>query len=79
MRLKVQITEYKGGKKSFLVFDDVHEENSDICGKGWALCDAIADFIEQYNRSEFFDDDTPVVLRPEDIELKKIKILVRKV
>lgn len=79
MRLKVQITEYKGGRKSFLVFDDVHEENSDIIGEGWALCDAISDFIGQYNRNALFDDDTQALLRPEDIELKKSKILVRKV
>ena len=70
MRLSATITEDKG-KRYFLVYNDTDRECADIAGRGWTLPDAIDDFLEQYNRVSFYDDDTPVLLGRQDITIRR--------
>jgi|GEM_PF-6483171 hypothetical protein len=76
MRLKVHIRTI-GEKTSFLVFEDIHKENEGIIGQGWALKDAVDDFLEEFHKSAFYDDETPVVISRDEVEIEKVKIISR--
>ena len=71
MRLRTVIQNHADGRKTFLVYDDIHGKNSGIIGKGWTLADAVSDFVDEYNRWAFFDDDIPGILSRDDIELSR--------
>lgn len=73
MKLKLQIIEYPG-KRFFLVYDDIHEENEGLKGVGWTVPDAVEDFREQYNKASFYDDDTPVFCSADDITICRTRI-----
>lgn len=71
MRLNVQITRYADGRRSFLVFEDTAHMNEGILGRGWTLPDAIDEFIEEYNRWTFADDDNPAPITREQVSLRR--------
>lgn len=63
MRLKVQITEYPDRKRFILVYDGIfYETDFEIIGYGWAIRNAVSDFVEQYNRMVFSYEHTPVTI-----------------
>ena len=76
MRLTAEIREVRG-RKGFLVQEDIHRENEGLIGQGWTIKDAIDDFLEQYNNSSFYDDETPIFISRDSIEIKRLKIISR--
>ena len=77
MRLKTMIQIHGDGRQSFLVYDDIHGISSGIIGQGWTLTDAVQDFVDEYNRWAFFDDDTPAMISRDDVELIKPMITLK--
>ena len=74
MRLKAHISS-KDNNTSFLVYNDVYPELSDISGIGWDLKDVVDDFLAQFNAWAFYDDDTPSPLSRNDVVIDRIKII----
>lgn len=72
MRLTVEIkTTVKG--VFYVVYDDRDTRNEGILGTGWAIRDAVDDFVQEFNRLSFYDDDTPVYITRDGIELKRVR------
>lgn len=76
MNLTLHIITAKGGKKHYRVQDDTYVENSGIVGTGWTVREAVEDFISQYNTLAFYDDDTPRLLRRDDISLRRVSLRI---
>ena len=60
----------------YIVYNDRDNKSSDIIGCGWAIVDAVNHFVKEYNRLSFYDDDTPIYIKREDIELKRVRIFL---
>jgi len=71
MRLTIVIQSTEKGDM-YRVFDEYNSENASICGTGWSIREAVDDFVEEFNRLSFYDDDTPVYLSRDKVELKRI-------
>lgn len=72
MRLTIEIQSTEKGDV-YRVYEEYDSRNASICGTGWAIKDAVDDFVEDFNRLSFYDDDTPVYLDRDDVELKRIR------
>jgi len=72
MELSVEIKTIARGT-FYQVYDDRDPRNEDICGTGWAIKDAVDDFVDQFNQLSFYDDDNPVLISRDSIELKRIR------
>jgi len=71
MRLTIEI-QSTGDRYIYRVFDDNDTGNAEVCGTGWAIRDAVDDFVEEFNRMSFYDDDTPVYISRDNVELKRV-------
>lgn len=72
MRLTIEIQ--STDKDDFYrVYDEYDSRNASICSTGWSIRDAVDDFVEEFNRLSFYDDDTPVLIGRDEIELKRIR------
>lgn len=76
MRLRVQITRHADGRRSFLVWEDIRSMHMGILGRGWTLPDAVEEFLEEYNRWAFFDDNTPAMISRDDISLGRPSVIL---
>lgn len=72
MRLTIEI-QSTGDGYIYRVFDENDSGNAGICGTGWTIRDAVDDFVEQFNRWSFYDDDTPVHISRDDVGLKRVR------
>ena len=71
MRLNVLITRYTDERRKFLVYEDTERMNSGILGRGWTLPDAVEEFITEYNRWAFADDDNATPITREQVSLRR--------
>jgi len=72
MRLTIEI-QSTGDRYIYRVFDEKDTGNAAVCGTGWAIRDAVDDFVEEFNRLSFYDDETPVYISRDDVELKRVR------
>lgn len=75
MRLLLEIIRTTTGKHCFKVYDHLDSRNSEIIGTGWSVRDAINDFVEKIQKDCFFDDDAPLIVRRDDLEISIRKLL----
>lgn len=75
MRLLLEIIRTTTGKHCFKVYDHLDSQNSEIIGTGWSVREAINDFVEKIQKDCFYDDDTPLIVRRDDLEISTRKLL----
>ena len=73
MRLTLEIRESERNPY-YIVYNDRDYRFSDIIGCGWTIIDAVNQFLEELNRLSFYDDDTPIYLKRDDIVLRRVRI-----
>ena len=81
MRLSLEITRTPEGKHYFKVCDNMDFRNADIVGSGWTVRDALEDYFGQIRKDLFFDDDCPVCICRDDLQIvrRTIRLCCKKV